>query len=76
MTAEQSLELRVEAFLAQLEQPVPIKDRCAHAIANQRDHCLNDPRSKRTGDCHRVDPHDHSRTGLGGRILKDGLDAW
>ena len=31
------LESRVERFLVELEQPVPLKDRCAHAIANQRD---------------------------------------
>ena len=31
------LETRVERFLVELERPVPLKDRCAHAIANQRD---------------------------------------
>lgn len=36
MTVE-TLESRVERFLVELEQPVPLRDRCAHAIAHQRD---------------------------------------
>lgn len=35
MSAELPLDRRVEKFLQELEKPVPFKDRCAHAIANQ-----------------------------------------